>query len=216
MTIDPSSCAVRDPAADVGIAKDKPVAGSPPEIRVTEGNPAASDVPFLVDNDEMEPVEATVMLPREPGGVDGRETGGGGGREIGSGCKTEFELENIVVEGSPSEADTSLLGEMADHKLGFGVSDKKSTEASTSLMVLIADPKLELGISERNPGEAVGSLRGEFNAVLVSVDTSAPDADPFAPGEPVDSESEFCGVLDPGGGSVALINVPSEIPSSGD
>lgn len=152
MVRDPSSCAVRDPAVDIGIAKDKPVAVSPPDTRVTEGNPVSSDVTILVDNDNIEPVGASVVLIREPGGGGDRETGGGSGSEIGSSDETEF--DTIVAEVYPGEAETSLLGEMADHELGFGVSDSEFTETSTSLIVLIADAKLGSGIFERKPVEA--------------------------------------------------------------
>lgn len=54
------------------------------------------------------------------------------------------------------------------------------------------------------------------DAGLVNIDTSTPDAGPFASEDLVDSEKEFCGVLDPGGGPTALVNMPDESPSCVD
>lgn len=156
MVIDPSSCAVRDPAVDIGIAKDKPAAVSPPDIRVTEGNPVSSDVTILVDNDKMEPVGASDLLLRKPGDAGDREIDGGSVREISS--SGEIEFDTVVTEGYLAETETSVLGEMVDHELRFGVSDRKFTEMSTSLKVLMVDAKLESGIFERNSDEAGESL----------------------------------------------------------
>lgn len=51
---------------------------------------------------------------------------------------------------------------------------------------------------------------------MVSVGISAPDAGPFASEDPVDSEGEFCGMLDPGGGTMALVSKPGEFSNSFD
>lgn len=76
--IDPSSCAIGDPAGDIGITEDTDVVFSPSEIRANEDNFVASDVALSLDNDKAGPSGASAVLLREPGGGAGGGTGSGG------------------------------------------------------------------------------------------------------------------------------------------
>lgn len=212
--LDPPSCVVGDPAADVEIAEDITVANSSLDICVAEGNFAASDVPLSADNDESIPVGASAVLLGEIGDGCGKERGGGIDRETSSEVGNGFE---ITVSGENSgEIDTWLPRVTAGPKLESVMSERTSVGVSTSPLVLMADPKLAFVMSERKFVETDEPLRGEVNAGLVIVDMSDPEADPFAPAGFVESSEMFCKVSDSGGMLVALFNRPDSSLSSDD
>lgn len=181
---------------------------------MAEGNCAASDAPFPKYNDESKPVGESAVLLGETGGGCGKERGGSVDTETSSEAVNEFVI--TVFEENPTEVGTWLLGVTAETKLESISSERTSVGVNASPLALMVDPELSFVTFERESVEMDEPLRGNFNAELVVVDMSDPDADPFAPAGLVELGEISCNVLDAGGSLVPAVDSPDLSSNLGD